>query len=540
MRELRLRLARATATLGTLLVPAAAALATLLLTACGAPESRPAGGAVGTEIRVALESGAGRFDERSWDRLLAEGTREGLVDYPYFHARRDSLDAFLEEVAGARLAELAPAELEALLINAYNALTIRTILDHPGVASIREIDGVWTKIRHTVGGHPLTLDNIEHNVLRPFFRDPRIHFAVNCASRSCAPLPRWAFTGERLEEQLDARARAFLTDPGNVRLEGGKLLLSRYFDWYGEDFVGEGWKPRAETIPEFVALYAEPEVREFVASRGGRPPVEFLEYDWSLNAALPPTPVTAGGESAGQTASPAAGATRGGNGPPEKDAGWVAGLRRWVAGFGAAAPLVYGLVYVLGVVLFAPGAALTIGAGIAFGLWAGTLLVVAAANAGAALAFLLARYLLRGRVERWMEGREKFAAVDRAVGRQGWKVVALTRLSPVFPFNLQNYAYGITSVGFWPYVLASLVAMLPGTLLYVYLGVAGAGVAEAASGAADWGKTVLQVVGLLATLAVVLLVTRVARRELKRATADGGAVAAPGPTDADLRGLTLR
>lgn len=519
-------------------IVALAGLAGTAALACGAPSSQPASGPVAEDVRAALASGRQGFDHADWDRLLAEGTRDGLVDYPHFRRHRAELDAYLDRIAEAELAALAPEELKALLSNAYNALTIRTILEHPGVSSIREIDGVFTGITHEVGGHRLTLDNIEHNLLRPFFRDPRIHFVLNCAALSCAPLPGWAFEGERLEEQLEERTRSFLTDPANVRVADGTLELSRYFDWYGEDFTAEGWEPRAETIPAFVARYADPEVRAFIRRHDGSPPVRFLDYDWSLNAAVPPEAeggagrgsarrdagtgsavgVPEGGEAGrGGPVRVADGGEAGPGGPPS-DAGWVAELRRWVRGFGPAAPLLYGLAYVLGVVLFVPGAPLTIGAGVAFGLLGGTAIVALAATTGAATAFILARHFLRKRVERWIEGREKFAAVDRAVAREGWKVVALTRLSPAFPFNLQNYAYGITAVDFWSYLVASAVAMLPGTLLYVYIGVAGTQVAAATTGAADWGRTALQVVGLLATLAVVILITRVARRELRRLT----------------------
>jgi uncharacterized membrane protein YdjX (TVP38/TMEM64 family) len=191
-----------------------------------------------------------------------------------------------------------------------------------------------------------------------------------------------------------------------------------------------------------------------------------------------------------------------------------------VAGFGALAPVVYGLAYIIAVVLVVPASALTVGAGVAFGLGTGTVMVALSATIGACLAFLIGRYLLRSRVERWLAGRERLSAVDRAVGEQGWRVVALTRLSPAFPFNVQNYFYGLTRVGFWPYALASLIAMVPGTLLYVYIGVAGAEVAEAAGGAASWGRTALWVAGLVATLLVVVLITRVARRELQKATAE--------------------
>jgi uncharacterized membrane protein YdjX (TVP38/TMEM64 family) len=480
--------------------------------ACGAPASRPISGPLAEAVQASLESGHAIFDHSTWGALLAEGTYDGLVDYPFFQTHLPDLDAYLERIASADLGELAPTELEALLINSYNALTIRTILDHPNVTSIRQIDGVWTRISHLVGGHELTLDNLEHNLLRPFFRDPRIHFAVNCASQSCAPLPRWAFDGGQLDAQLDERTRSFLGNEANVRIEDGALVLSRYFDWYGEDFVEEGWSPKAATIPEFVARYSRSEVAEFVAQSSGQPPVRFTDYDWSLNAHRPPDVSVGSGEVAG-----AASGVRSGDDASGK-VSLVDRLRRWVERFGPAAPLVYGLAYVLAVVLVVPGSPLTIGAGVAFGLGLGTLVVALSATTGAALAFLIARYFARSRVERWLEGRPKIHAVDRAVAQQGWKVVALTRLSPVFPFNVQNYFYGLTAVRFWPYTVTSAFTMLPGTLLYVYIGVAGAGVAAALTGAASWGRTALQILGLLATLLVVLLITRVARRELERAT----------------------
>ncbi len=173
--------------------------------------------------------------------------------------------------------------------------------------------------------------------------------------------------------------------------------------------------------------------------------------------------------------------------------------------------------------LFVPAWPLTVGAGAAYGVVAGTALVSISSVTGAALAFLLARSLLRRQVERWVAGNLRFAAIDQAVGRQGWRIVALTRLSPVFPFNLLNYAYGLTAIGFGPYVLASWLAMLPGTLLYVYLGAAGADVAEAATGQVNWLATGLRWVGFAATVIVTGILTRIARRALARATDQAGA-----------------
>jgi hypothetical protein len=200
---------------------------------------------------------------------------------------RDDLAAYTKSVSEASLDRLAPAHLEALLINAYNAITVASILDHPGVASIRDIPGVWSERRHRVGGFDLTLDEIEHRILRPFFKDPRLHFALNCASRSCAPLPGWAYDGDRLEAQLEERARAFLADATQVRTDGSTLLLSRYFDWYGSDFTAAGWKGTAPSIAAYVARRSAPEVTRFIEQQKGKPSIGFLDYDWSLNAVRP-------------------------------------------------------------------------------------------------------------------------------------------------------------------------------------------------------------------------------------------------------------
>jgi hypothetical protein len=252
---------------------------------CFAPRSTPAEGAIADQVQASFDSGTESFDHSTWDHLLAEGTEDGLVDYGYMMEHRGELDDYLDRVAHADLASLAPSELEALLMNAYNALTVRSILDHWPVDSIRDIDGVWSKATHTVGGQELTLDEIEHRLLRPFWKDPRIHFAVNCASRSCAPLPPWAFDGATLDDQLDRRAHDFLSSPDNVRIEGDALRVSKYFDWYGDDFTKPGWEPRADTIPQFVARYSRPEVATFVAEHGGDVPLEHMSYEWSLNAA---------------------------------------------------------------------------------------------------------------------------------------------------------------------------------------------------------------------------------------------------------------
>ncbi|HKF41936.1 MAG TPA: TVP38/TMEM64 family protein [Thermoanaerobaculia bacterium] len=192
---------------------------------------------------------------------------------------------------------------------------------------------------------------------------------------------------------------------------------------------------------------------------------------------------------------------------------WLASFQEWVKGMGAAGIVLYGVVYIAAVVLFVPGIVLTLGAGFLFGLGRGVVLVSAASTIAAALAFLIARYFARAAVERLAKKDARFEAIDRAIGKEGWKVVALLRLSPLVPFSLSNYLYGLTSVKFWPYVATSWVAMLPATVLYVYLGAAGRTIGQGGH-RSPW-EWALLAVGLAATAAVTVLLTRVAKRELR-------------------------
>ena len=212
--------------------------------------------------------------------------------------------------------------------------------------------------------------------------------------------------------------------------------------------------------------------------------------------------------------------------------GAVPAFAAWVERQGAWGAMVFMAGYVAATVAFVPGSLLTLAAGAIFGLARGTLYVFAAATLGAALAFLVARYLARPWVERRIAANPRFAAVDRAVGTQGRWIVFLLRLSPVFPFNLLNYALGLTRVRFADYLSASI-GMLPGTLLYVYYGKLAGEVAALASGAPAAAKGAGYYawlgLGLVATIAVTAVVARIARRALDEAAiADtaksGGAV----------------
>lgn len=190
----------------------------------------------------------------------------------------------------------------------------------------------------------------------------------------------------------------------------------------------------------------------------------------------------------------------------------------WVQGLGVWGPVAYVVGYIVATVVFAPGVILTLASGVLFGLLWGTVYTLIGATIGAALAFLIARYLARGLIERKLAARPRFQAIDRAVGRQGLKIVFLMRLSPIFPYNLLNYALGLTRVRFADYLLAC-VGMIPGTLLYVYYGKALGSLAAVASGAEIekgaefWSFLGL---GLIATIAVTTYITRLAGRALRQ------------------------
>jgi uncharacterized membrane protein YdjX (TVP38/TMEM64 family) len=209
---------------------------------------------------------------------------------------------------------------------------------------------------------------------------------------------------------------------------------------------------------------------------------------------------------------------------------YVPQFAEWVEGLGALGPIAFVVGYALAVVAFIPGSILTLASGAIFGLVEGTVYVFIAAVLGSTLAFLIARHGARASIEKRIEGDARFAAIDRAVGSEGRKIVLLLRLSPVFPFNLLNYALGLTQVRLVDYVIASL-GMLPGTLLYVYTGkLAGdvaaiAGGVETERGAADW---LVLGLGFAATLVVTVWVTRIAKRALDTATEEN-APPAPAP-----------
>ena len=181
----------------------------------------------------------------------------------------------------------------------------------------------------------------------------------------------------------------------------------------------------------------------------------------------------------------------------------------WVADQGILGMAVFVAGYIVSTILFFPCSLLTIGAGTAFGLVKGTIIVSIGSTIGASCAFLISRYVARDAVLRMTRKYPGFGAVDRAIGEEGVKIVGLLRLSPALPYNLSNYFYGLTAVGFGPYVLASWIGMLPGTVLYVYIGY----IANASG--STTAETVFKAVGLTVTFVVTVMITRKARAAIR-------------------------
>lgn len=189
----------------------------------------------------------------------------------------------------------------------------------------------------------------------------------------------------------------------------------------------------------------------------------------------------------------------------------------WIDDLGSWGPLFFVLTYIAATVLFVPGFILTLGAGILFGVLLGTVTVSVAATLGATAAFIIGRYFAREWVEEKISAHSGFAAVDKAVAGEGWKIVLLTRLSPIFPFNLLNYAFGLTNISLPGYFLASWIGMLPGTLMYVYLGslignLALIGTEQRSRTLMEW---IFYGMGLAVALIVTIYATRLARKALQ-------------------------
>ena len=194
----------------------------------------------------------------------------------------------------------------------------------------------------------------------------------------------------------------------------------------------------------------------------------------------------------------------------------------WIESLGAIGAVAFIGIYIVATVAFLPGSILTLGAGVVFGVWLGALYVFIGATLGATAAFLVGRYLARNWVAQKIANNDKFNAIDRAVGKEGLKIVILTRLSPIFPFNLLNYAFGLTGVSIKDYIIGSL-GMIPGTLMYVYIGSLAGNLALIGSATQPTNPTLewtIRIVGFIATIAVTVYVTRIAKQALNELTVE--------------------
>lgn len=199
--------------------------------------------------------------------------------------------------------------------------------------------------------------------------------------------------------------------------------------------------------------------------------------------------------------------------------GWLKNVLQWVDRLGTVGGLAFIFLYIIATIAFLPGSILTLGAGVVFGVVMGSVYVFIGATLGAVAAFLVGRYLARGWVAEKIAGNHKFQAIDQAVGREGLKIVILTRLSPIFPFNLLNYAYGVTGVSLSDYTIGS-VGMIPGTIMYVYIGSLAGNIATIGTESQPDNPSVqwaMRIIGLIATVVVTIYLTKVARKALDKA-----------------------
>jgi hypothetical protein len=239
--------------------------------------------------QVHAPGGAATVDHAPWDHFLAAYLvvgDDGINRMAYRRVAtlyRRGLADYIEHLSETRISSFDRPEQHAFWINLYNALTVQVVLDHYPVDSIRDIDispglfadGPWGKKLVTVEGEALSLDDIEHRILRPIWRDPRLHYVLNCAALGCPNLQPIAFTAANTDGRLNDAARAYINHPRGVRVDGETLHLSKIYAWYPEDFEEEG-------LLAHIQRYADPKLAEDVKRTARKADID---YDWALNDA---------------------------------------------------------------------------------------------------------------------------------------------------------------------------------------------------------------------------------------------------------------
>lgn len=227
-------------------------------------------------------SNAAPVDHSAWDKLLKKHVNDkGFVNYTAFKKDYDELKKYLDMLsASAPNGKWSKEEQLAYWINAYNAFTVQLILDHyPGISTIKDIGSkikipfvsdAWTVKFITIGGKKMDLNNIEHGIIRKKFDEPRIHFALVCAAKSCPPLRNEAFVAEQLDKQLDEQARDFMNDKVKNNVTKNKAEISKIMDWYGGDFTKK--MPLVDWINKYAAIKIDKNT-----------PISYMDYNWDLN-----------------------------------------------------------------------------------------------------------------------------------------------------------------------------------------------------------------------------------------------------------------
>jgi len=275
----------------------------ILLPACGLlPQfSGPSGGLGGLAgLASSTATPAPLLDNSAFTEVLERFVdAEGLVDYRGLQQNPKALQAYVDQLAAlpaASFASWSEAEQIAVLLNAYNALTLVAIIEHdPLKASIRDILGVWNLRRHTVAGQSMTLDHLEHGILRKDYNEPRIHAALVCAAVSCPPLRREPFSGEQLDAQLDNQVDLWLGGPHGLQIDRATntVAISKIFEWFAEDWDRTyktdkvfGGNPKQSAVLNFISQHSPPADRLYLNDATYR--FTYLDYDWALNSQRKP------------------------------------------------------------------------------------------------------------------------------------------------------------------------------------------------------------------------------------------------------------
>ena len=256
----------------------------LLLTiavGCSAPTAARADGHPLTlAVEAGLKEGKSTFDHSSYDQLLRKHVSEtGAVSYTGLAKERKTLQQYIKSIERADFSKYGREELLALIINAYNALTLDWIIDNWPLESIRDTHKPWKEKRHKVGGATVSLDFLEHQLLRvpELFTEPRIHFGVNCASKGCPPLRNEAYVGSKVRDQLEDATVKALRQKGQLEVRDGRVWVSMIFSWFGDDFRRGESNLATFLIPRAPAPAAK------ILREEGEGSIRYLDYDWSLN-----------------------------------------------------------------------------------------------------------------------------------------------------------------------------------------------------------------------------------------------------------------